>query len=373
MRCVAAAIVFLTHIIQAGIFTDAQLNQDLNRWFAKTGFAAVGFFIMLSGFILTYSAGENDRPLRFWIRRLSRIYPTHILLWVVSMALMAWLTVRPAFSDALPSFFLVQAWTSNEKVIWAVNGQTWTLCGDLLFYLAFPWLIRLVRRIPGRLLWLCAGCLVAAVTAVALIGDLVTSSTPELPFIQASWAEHWLVFNHPVTRMLDFVLGIVMAQILLTGRWIRVPRTVAMLTLVASNVIALEVPGTFGLVVPFVVPLALVMTAAAAADLEGESSVFRLRTMVRIGELSFAFYMTHSLVTLYGPIGRLKRTWPVAEGVGLIVLTYVLILIVSWILTYGFERPLYRWLTRSAGPSKPFPPALPQDPGIPVQAVESKY
>ncbi|MFF8500088.1 hypothetical protein ACF07L_05415 [Streptomyces anulatus] len=63
----------------------------------------------------------------------------------------------------------------------------------------------------------------AGIVAVAVVAHLVVSAAPETPFVNASWDQQWAVFNHPATRMLDFVLGIVMARILQTGRWIRIP------------------------------------------------------------------------------------------------------------------------------------------------------
>ncbi|MFJ9845041.1 acyltransferase family protein [Kitasatospora sp. NPDC101155] len=372
MRAASSTTVFILHIIQTGLFADAQLDQNLNRWFAKIGFVSVGFFIVLSGFILTWTARENDRLLSFWRRRLARFYPSHVLAWAIAMALMAWLAVKPVLGDALPSLFLFQAWTSNEKVFWAVNGPSWSLCGELLFYFAFPWLLRLVRKIPDRRLWLCAGSLVAAIVATALIGGLVVSSTPETPFVHVSWEQQWLVFNHPATRILDFSLGIVMARILQTGRWIRVPLGVAGLTLVPAYLLALWLPNTLGLVAPTVIPLALVITAAAAADLDGKSTVFQRRTVVRLGELAFAFYLTHTLVITFGPIGRSQHTWPLPQALGLIALTYVLSLVVAWALCHGFERPLAKRLGRPRRASAQLAPRETNGDHIPLQKAELK-
>ncbi|WP_219687153.1 acyltransferase family protein [Streptomyces anatolicus] len=353
MRCASSAVVFILHIIQAGVFADLTLSESLNKYFGKIGFVSVGFFFLLSGFILTWSAREGDRPVSFWRRRLARIYPTHLLVCAAAVVLLAARDTSPAWGDTLPSLFLVQGWTSNETVFWGVNGPSWSLCAELLFYLAFPLLLRVIRKIPDRWLWLCAGSLVAAVFAVAFVARLVVSPDPEMPFINASWDQQWAVFNHPATRMLDFTLGIVMARILQAGLWIRIPLGAALLTLIPGYVCSLWLPGTFGLVAPTTIPLALIVTAAAAADLSGKRTVFQGRTMVRLGELAFSFYLTHTLVIIFGPIGRAERTWPLPQALGMIALTYALSLAVAWVVCHGFERPVARRLAKSRRPPAP--------------------
>ncbi|GAA2711275.1 MULTISPECIES: acyltransferase [Streptomyces] len=357
IRTVSATIVFVLHIIQVGVFSDVALSENLNTYFCKIGFVSVGFFFLLSGFILTWSAREGDRPLRFWRRRLARIYPSHLLVCAAALALLAERGTEPKAGDVIPSIFLVQAWTSNETVFWGINGPSWSLAGEVLFYLAFPLLLRLVRRIPARRLWLCAGGLVGAVVAVALVAHLTVSGEPQTPFIKASWEQQWTVFNHPAARMLDFTLGIVMARILQTGRWIRLPFPVAAATIVPGYLLDLWLPDTFGMVAPTVVPLALIVTSAAAADLAGRPTGFQGRAMVRMGEISFAFYLTHTLLIIFGPIGRSGHPWSLGQGLGLIALTYVLSLAVAWALCHGVERPLARRLGGRSGRPRTAPAA----------------
>lgn len=359
MRCVSSTAVFVLHIIQVGVFTDQALNENLNKYFGKIGFVSVGFFFMLSGFILAWTAREDDRPTSFWRRRLARIFPSHLLVCLAAVILLTERGMDLTWDDTLPSLFLVQAWTSDEVVFWGVNGPSWSLSVELLFYLSFPLLYRVIRRIPARWLWLCAGSVVAGIAAVAVVAHLVVSATPETPFVNASWDQQWAVFNHPATRMLDFVLGIVMARILKTGQWIRIPLGVAILTIVPGYLFSLWLPGTFGLVLPTTIPLALIVTSAAAADLAGERTVFQRRTMVRLGELAFAFYLTHTLVIIFGPIGRAERTWPLLQALGMIALTYVLSIAVAWVLCHGFERPV----SRRIGKSRPRTPVDARRPG----------
>lgn len=81
MRFLAAALVFLAHMSAVRMFTDQQLNKDVDTYFGTLGSIGVTFFFILSGFVLTWSARTDDRPRLFWRRRLAKIYPTHFVTW----------------------------------------------------------------------------------------------------------------------------------------------------------------------------------------------------------------------------------------------------------------------------------------------------
>jgi peptidoglycan/LPS O-acetylase OafA/YrhL len=94
-----------------------------------------------------------------------------------------------------------------------------------------------------------------------------------------------------------------------------------------------------------VVPLALLVAAVAAADVAGARSPWRSAWAVRLGELSFAFYLVHQLV-----LRLLVRVFgtghPPAAGIGIAVLALGLALAGSWLLHEGVENPALRLLLR---------------------------
>ncbi|MFD0449248.1 acyltransferase family protein [Streptomyces indonesiensis] len=59
MRFVASLMVFVCHAFTYGIFTDKELEGNLITYVAKLGFVGVGFFFILSGFVLTWSARDS--------------------------------------------------------------------------------------------------------------------------------------------------------------------------------------------------------------------------------------------------------------------------------------------------------------------------
>lgn len=73
----------------------------------SAGMVGVSLFYILSGFVMAWTAREDDRPSLFYRRRFARIYPAFIAAWLVSLALllvsgnlMAWDALPPTLLQA---------------------------------------------------------------------------------------------------------------------------------------------------------------------------------------------------------------------------------------------------------------------------------
>lgn len=347
MRFIAAVLVFVTHVAAGKLFSDADLSDFLNQYLSRSGYLGVSFFFVLSGFILTWTARSDDTTPRFYRRRLVKIYPNHFVTWLAGLCLMMWAGTAITTGNTLPSLFLVQSWSPTFGVLMGTNGPSWSLACELLFYLSFPVLLLLLRKIPAARLWTAAGIVAAAVWLVPLISQLLPDN-PVSPFQPVSWMKYWFVYFMPASRLFEFVMGIVMALIVQKGRWIGLSRTNAFLLLGVAYVLQVVLPDSWGLVAPVVLPLGLVVAAGAVADITGQRSVFATKTMVWLGEVSFAFYLVHILVFEYGPIGLVTN--PGAEhargtltSIGLILVTFALSLLFGWLLYTLVERPMMRF------------------------------
>ncbi|WP_225943894.1 acyltransferase family protein [Actinophytocola algeriensis] len=346
MRIIAAVLVFVTHVAAARLFADAELSDFLNTYLSRSGYLGVSFFFVLSGFILTWTARPDDTTARFYRRRLVKIYPNHFVTWLAGLSLMIWAGTAINAGNTLPSLFLVQSWSPSFGVMMGTNGPSWSLACELLFYLSFPLLLLWLRKIPAARLWTAAGLVAVAVWVVPLISQLLPED-PVAPFQPVSWWKYWFTYFMPASRLFEFVMGIVMALIVQKGRWIGMSRGHAFLLLGLAYVLQVALPDSWGLVAPVVLPLGLVVAAGAVADITGQRSVFATRTMVWLGEVSFAFYLVHILVFEYGPIGLV--THPGAEhargtlvSIGLIAVTFALSLLFGWLLYTLVERPMMR-------------------------------
>src|SRR5215211_379058 len=80
------------------------------------GPAAVTFFFVLSGFIIAYSNQGKFLSLDvnelkyFYIRRISRVYPLHILTFFISLPIIYVTNFKTNFFSALLNIFLLQSY-----------------------------------------------------------------------------------------------------------------------------------------------------------------------------------------------------------------------------------------------------------------------
>jgi peptidoglycan/LPS O-acetylase OafA/YrhL len=356
LRFGAAFLVFLTHVAVSRPFADQGANDELAKWLGRTGFLGVSFFFTLSGFVLTWSARPGERLLAFWRRRLMKIYPNNAVAWFAGLLLMLGVGQQVTAGQLLPSLFLVHGWFPQMAIVGGTNGSTWSLACELAFYLLFPLLLRLVRRIPERWLWGAAGLVVLAMWLVPLVAQLLPSQ-PSSPFQPVPWWRYWFTYFFPGTRVLDFLLGIVAARIVLSGRWIGPRLGPALLLLVPGYLLMTLLPGAFGLVAPTAVPIVLVIAAAALRDAAHSRTFFAGRTLVWLGEVSFAFYLVHFLVVAYGPLHMAsddpatRPTWSVPGMLAVSLASFLASLLLSWALYSLVEKPAMRaWGRRRERP-----------------------
>ena len=121
------------------------------------GFIFVGFFFLLSGFILAYNYADRPQLNKrvFWIARFSRLYPVYLLGLAMSVQMLRseWgAHSRMEFwQGVVLTPLLLQGWVPNLATFW--NTVAWTLSCEVMLYVAFPYLIRIpLPRRPGRLI-----------------------------------------------------------------------------------------------------------------------------------------------------------------------------------------------------------------------------
>ena len=342
LRFVAASLVFLSH---AGRILTPHARSEM-AWLVGGGHVGVGFFFLLSGFVLMWTARPGDTARSFYRRRFARIYPSHLTTWFVA-ALLVVLADSPGASrlGAGLGAVLLQAWVPNQSVYYALNGVAWSLSAEMFFYLTFPlYAVRLLgfdARIRRAIALLSAGIIVvlAAVASVHI-------PTGQLTYDQVAGTWLWALYNLPLTRALEFVIGVVLAIEVRNG--LRLPHwslTVGLVLVAGTFVLSGVVPSAYGIVAWTLLPFAVVILASAGSDLRGEGTWFASSTWVLLGQWSFAFYLVHQMIIYLvlvhaSPQGSLW-VWA-AEVLGLLLAAVV----ASAGLYYAIERPFERRLRR---------------------------
>jgi peptidoglycan/LPS O-acetylase OafA/YrhL len=345
LRFVAALFVFCYHaalpIPALRLLADDSAAYGFYGVASQAGGLGVGFFFVLSGFILTWSARPGDTPRSFWRRRFVKIYPNYVVAWVLAMVLFA-AAYTPAWR-AVVNLFMLQVWTPDFDTNFSVDPPGWSLGAEAFFYACFPLLLVFATRIRASRLKFWIGGVVALVVLKPVVAYLFLPSTPAIPGESSvSVSQYWFGYILPPTRLLDFALGILVARAVMTGRWRNIGMIASVILLAGGYWLAASVPYLYGQSAIFVIPAALLIAAAAIADNEGRFTLFSNRVMTWLGEISFAFYLMHFIVLAYGRSLLGSRLFSTAATVWLLLAGVVVAVGVSWALYAFVERPITR-------------------------------
>lgn len=371
MRFLAALLVFGCHAAVLG-YLPPETELNLIKYTYSGGWIGVVFFFVLSGFVLTWSARDGEPKHLFWRRRLVKIYPNYLVAWTAAILLSLWAFDLFDYPNLIPGTFMVQSWTPNIGVIVSTNTVAWSMSCELFFYFMFPFMYSLIKRIPDEKLWWAAGSVTAVIAVVlpAIATALPKAEADMLPILNMSIQQEWFLQWFPPTRCLEFVLGMLMARIVIRNRWIGLRILPALAIFAVGAVLqVLMFPSFYSLEATVVLPVALLITAVAVADSAGRRSVFRARWLVWLGTISYAFFLVHFLVLLYAhiPLG-VGKSWPVPTALAILAGLLAGTTVLGWLVTRLVEEPAMRHWARPK--RKPAVQTVQTEPAVP--AVQDK-
>ncbi|MGD0798909.1 MAG: acyltransferase [Acidobacteriaceae bacterium] len=262
----------------------------------------VGFFFLLSGFILAYNYADRPTPLikrDFWRARFARLYPIYFLSLVLfsTMLVAEWHARSHAqfVEGVILTPLLLQGWSPSLATFW--NTVAWTLSAEAFFYAAFPWLIRLPwPKSPTRLI-----ALLLAIWALGLVPHtiyLLTNpdhlSGPANRYSSGTWIR--TLKYTPLAYICTFLAGIALGQ--LHTSLILTPRRRALVAAASLAALALFFAVAVNRVPyilmhgGFLVPL----FAALVIGLSGRNlfaAAFAWKPIELLGQASYALFLLH--------------------------------------------------------------------------------
>ena len=313
----------------------------------ELGYVGVSFFFVLSGFVLTWSLSPTRTARRFYWLRFARIWPLHAVTTAYAGLVVARQFWIPDNSGILAVITCTQGFSTSKYTYYGLNGVSWSLSCEAFFYLLFPLLVAALLGRGRRALWTVAVLDVIALLVVPALSYHVAGPT--------GWASRhadWLFFINPAFRLGEFALGVVLGSLFRSG-WrptaslpTSVCGTVATAGFIAWLQVAHGVHTPRPYVAAFLVPwFGLVIATAATNDTAARESVLKARSLVFLGEASFALYLTHQLVQRSVDWERLASGRPVASPAAFTLYLGVTLVVAS--LTHlCIERPAERWLRR---------------------------
>jgi peptidoglycan/LPS O-acetylase OafA/YrhL len=332
------------------------------RPLVDNAFTFVGFFFLISGFILAYNYA--DRPVldqrRFYVARLSRVYPVYLLVLILSVPFLRFEWQAHSHTDFLAGLVLtplaLQGWSPTLATFWNTVG--WTLPAELMLYLAFPYILRFIARHARHVI--SVPRLIAAILILWAIG--ITPhifyflanpdhlSTPATRYTYGYWLR-CLKYTPPAYAC-TFTAGILLARLHLKLDLTPFRRGL----LAFSGLLALAAYLAFAASrIPYVLvhgSLLLPLFATILLGLAGPNyiaSAFAWRPIVLLGETTFALYLLHfnafNLIHIY----KLPERLHVAAYDPWI--SYAFIMLLACIVTFQYERPARNFVLARLSPA----------------------
>jgi peptidoglycan/LPS O-acetylase OafA/YrhL len=194
LRFIVASLIILHHFQAAG---PVPLAESLHPVFERGGFLLTNFFLIDSGYVLMRVYGGSVGQGRmsggdFFLKRFLRVYPAHLIMGFGLVALVlagSAVGVGPRnpewFAwDQLPAqLTLTQAFGVYGGLGW--NAPSWSISALLGCYLAFPWILTMLKRAgPWTALVAAAGLyLIANEITLRLLGYPVY----QMPMMYGVW------------------------------------------------------------------------------------------------------------------------------------------------------------------------------------------
>ncbi len=328
--------------------------------FLTTGPNSVGFFFVLSGFILayTYLGPPEEGRLRlrpFWAARFARVYPVYFLglLFAAPFALPVLLHagLGRTLVTGTAAVALVQAWVPQLALGW--NSPGWSLSAEAFFYLVFPFVAPSLW--PQGRRWVLLTLIVF--WGLAQVGPalfVVASDEGWLGAGPLTIAKAFVAYS-PLTRLPEFLFGVALGRLFLfdaasggrSAAWSLgafAAGSVLLTALAHGPAVLRHVHVLFfnnGLLTPL---YGLVIYGLARARDGALARVLSARPLVVLGEASYALYLLHlplrdmtyqAAATLFG---ERELSWPAFAA----FLTAALVL--SLAVLRGVEEPARRFL-----------------------------
>ena len=302
------------------------LSHYIGSSFDFGGECGVSFFFMLSGFVLSLAYSEritkglfSTKP--FVVKQWIKIYPLHILTFIVMFALDIRLEKYCDITAVIANILLLQSWVPADSFYFVANSPSWFLCDILFFYVVFSSLNKYILRSDNRKLL--AISLVVFLLYICLMAVLPT------------YLVNPILYANPLTRLLDFIVGIILYKLYVSDNGIALRDklngksflTVSLMELsvilliVITAILYPHLPQRVRTVSIFWLAIPLFIFFFAMTDKHSGviSKFLQVKTMLWLGNISFCIYIIHA------PVLRIFNSISVHTGIADSILVHFIL------------------------------------------------
>lgn len=348
-------LVFHALYLSGSSFTSTAIGHAL----VSHGDAAVIFFFVLSGFILTYVYGptfEHTFSKRaFWTARIARIYPVYLFSLLLDLPNVAYyffqqgvgiLNAVKFFGSGLLSVLMLQAWHPRTAYTW--NSPAWSLSNEAFFYFLFPFVAVVLWRIAFLWRLLLAVLFFLLPLLLYFFGSQFVVSPEQHLFLKQVFA------SSPLVYCFSFLIGVVLGttyrkqvhwfqfiqeRSFLFGVlfWLVVFLSFVFASIEYSYSRAVHMLG-------FLLPCFVFYIVCLAGSTSALLGVFRNRFVHFLGQASYSLYIIHlPVLTYYLFLQRYfgwGYSWPLFIG-------YVFLAVgIACLVFLYIEQPMQRWVRK---------------------------
>jgi peptidoglycan/LPS O-acetylase OafA/YrhL len=315
--------------------------------FIEKGNSAVGFFFILSGFILThvYQGKLTDKKSKhnYLKARIARLYPLYFLALLMDLPRgLSYFFDKFEFKTALMKIMIslgahvsmMQSWHPRLTPAW--NSPAWSLSTEMFFYLIFiiamPFILKRRKSITK---------LFVLYSVPLLLYCVVCMLKPELT-TESSFVTFWRSF--PPIRAFEFLIGICLYNLIITGhsilKYIKENTSLVfwgsvVSSLLLSQVSIAEISNVYSSL--FLIPFfSLMILSSYYGEIIGER-LFTSKLIQLLGGSSYALYVTHQPFKNYVGAG-------LDESISTGILYFSSVIVLSIILYKWVEMPCQKFL-----------------------------
>jgi peptidoglycan/LPS O-acetylase OafA/YrhL len=364
LRAVAALSIFLHHLKAFDIDASQSIwGMDLS--------CAVSFFFVLSGFVLSYSFEGQFRTSRdirnFIVQRFFRLWPVHML---CSFFALVTLQGPTSVLTAYLTTTLQSSWIPAYGTAFAYNSVSWSISVELFFYLVLPFILILKPRQATMLICGWTFAVLGLFVLTVVLPQPIFPPPSEQPMLDLYVTDASFAQFFPPLRMVEFLSGVAVYQLFRRRRipdvWAAFCQISAIIGLVLyasvhagitqfvdehTSIIASVAYREYGMY-----PLFAAMIYVFAHQAGSISRILSRRSLVFLGEISFAFYMIHQVVIL-----NLSHNFEIVvfkSSIAAAILAGLVSLLFSIILHRSAESPCIAWAKRQFPMTRQPPPPV---------------
>ncbi|WP_371267010.1 acyltransferase family protein [Flavobacterium sp.] len=255
------------------------------------------FFIILSGFILMYVyekrlISNSISKKEFFLKRLQRIYPLHIITLLVSILFVIY-EIHENFiffsAKFFVNFFLLQAFIPLGEIYFSFNGVSWNVSVLMFCYFVFPFIVPYFSTITLRKF--------TFFILSVVVGIFI------MMFFVPQKLHHALFYISPFLRIFDFIFGIYLFK--LSNYFLKKEHNYTVLEafslfvffsfFIVANLFP-EIFLPFAYSIYFWIPLGFLILIFSAEKGIISSCILKKSIFLLLGALSYPFYMWHQLI-----------------------------------------------------------------------------